>query len=79
MIETLPWPRKDAKTGAHVAEIIQDLTENSRSLFVPPYSSELDIEVAELSSRGRKKRVTRNNGRTDTHCLDRNRDVLHQQ
>ncbi|KAJ4207540.1 hypothetical protein NW759_013940 [Fusarium solani] len=52
MIETLPWPRKDAKTGAHVAEIIQDLTENSRSLFVPPYSSELDIEVAELSSRG---------------------------
>ncbi|RSL86678.1 hypothetical protein CDV31_016366 [Fusarium ambrosium] len=52
MTETLPWPRQDAKQNAYVAEIIQDLSENSRGLFVPPYSSQLDIEVAELSSRG---------------------------
>ncbi|RMJ13027.1 hypothetical protein BHE90_001576 [Fusarium euwallaceae] len=52
MIETLPWPRKDAKPGVHVAEIVRDLVENCRGLFAPPYSSQLDIEVAELSSRG---------------------------
>lgn len=56
MLKDLPWPRKAAGQGVRVAEIAQDLAANNRGLFAPPYS-QLEIQGAELSSRGKRTTI----------------------
>ncbi|KAI8665688.1 hypothetical protein NCS56_01005500 [Fusarium sp. Ph1] len=67
MPNILPWPRKQATERVRLAEIARDLAKNNQRLFAPPYSSELEIKVAELSSQGAETFCFYNEGEFREH------------